>query len=114
MGSGGESAVGQNRTKVGLKLASRRALRGPQVWQNRTKVGLKLVGKEHLDKCRTRQNRTKVGLKQQPLSQGTLWQFGQNRTKVGLKLGFSQTVAKFAIKDYDEVGKLIENLVLSI
>ena len=38
----------------------------------------------------------------------------QNRTKVGLKLGFSQTVAKFAIKDYDEVGKIIENLVLSI
>jgi len=33
---------------------------------------------------------------------------------VGLKLGFSQTVTKFAIKDYDEVGKLIENLVLSI
>ena len=31
-----------------------------------------------------------------------------------IKVGFLQTVAKFVIKDYDEVRKLIESLVLSI
>jgi hypothetical protein len=55
--------LGQNRTKVGLKLDNYRDCHGCVLRQNRTKVGLKPGSCVAPSGSRGRQNRTKVGLK---------------------------------------------------